>query len=440
MVRAWRDHKMQWYYAVNGKANGPHSEEDLEVAVASGQIDGDTLVWREGMEEWTSASDVPELNETLNPATPPPVPPMKKKAASPPPIAKIGPPTPSVDVESDYPEFVRPMLENAANRRLAGPWSRYFARMLDMSILATVIFLGLGLYAFYLQPGLSVQMASMDDRILFLLVLPFAHVLNAVIISMTGNSPAKALFAIKAVPLAVDRTAFTFTENIRRELRVWIRGLGFGFPLITLFTMISAYNKVSKGLPAGYDEGAATVLSQSDSQTRRAGAMLLTAAVLIGITALNVMDRNELQRIARPYTWTNPGTGVTTTIPANWQYEQVEGPDNNTLYGFTNLQTAVVALLGVERFEGAHLGAYADAFRRGVADSMSLGEWQPSSIDGAWKSVGSMTSNPDNAVTVHVIQRGEAFWRVVYVDQTGKISGEIMAPEMTRALLSSTGR
>src|SRR5690606_18333010 len=127
--------------------------------------------------------------------------------------------------------------------------------------LATVIFIGLGIYASYFQPGLYVQITSMDDRFLFLLVLPFAHVLNAVIISVTGNSPAKALFAIKAVPLAVDRTTFTFTENIRRELNVWIRGLGFGFPLITLFTMISAYNKVSKALPAGYDEGAATVLS-----------------------------------------------------------------------------------------------------------------------------------------------------------------------------------
>lgn len=193
---------MQWYYAVKDEANGPHSEEELWAAVASGKVDGDTLVWRGGMKEWTSASDVPELSETLKAAAAlPPVLPLKMEAVSPPPIAKIDPPIPSVDVETADSERAKMMLEDAVNRRPAGPWSRYFARMLDMSILATAIYIGLAIYTSYFQPGLYVQMNSMDDRFLFLLVLPLAHVLNTAIISVAGNSPAKALFAIKASPL-----------------------------------------------------------------------------------------------------------------------------------------------------------------------------------------------------------------------------------------------
>src|SRR5690606_33188016 len=43
---------MQWYYAIDGQRQGPVSEHEFARLVAAGTITGDTLVWRQGLEEW----------------------------------------------------------------------------------------------------------------------------------------------------------------------------------------------------------------------------------------------------------------------------------------------------------------------------------------------------------------------------------------------------
>ncbi len=43
----------EWYYAVSGNREGPVSQEQLLELSRSGSILGDTLVWKDGMPEWT---------------------------------------------------------------------------------------------------------------------------------------------------------------------------------------------------------------------------------------------------------------------------------------------------------------------------------------------------------------------------------------------------
>lgn len=50
-----------WYYAVEGKAQGPVSDQELRQRISSGQLPPDVLVWREGMAEWVPASSQLEL-------------------------------------------------------------------------------------------------------------------------------------------------------------------------------------------------------------------------------------------------------------------------------------------------------------------------------------------------------------------------------------------
>ena len=57
-----------WYFVENGNKIGPFSETELK-----GKINKETLVWCEGMSEWTKASYVKEL-ESIFIATPPPIP------------------------------------------------------------------------------------------------------------------------------------------------------------------------------------------------------------------------------------------------------------------------------------------------------------------------------------------------------------------------------
>lgn len=61
-----------WYYAKDGRQNGPVSLEELIRLRATGTITSQDLVWREGMDGWKPAGEVTELDPP--PASPPPPP------------------------------------------------------------------------------------------------------------------------------------------------------------------------------------------------------------------------------------------------------------------------------------------------------------------------------------------------------------------------------
>lgn len=44
-----------WHYAVGNEQIGPADEAELAVAIGRGEIGPDTLVWREGMQDWSAA-------------------------------------------------------------------------------------------------------------------------------------------------------------------------------------------------------------------------------------------------------------------------------------------------------------------------------------------------------------------------------------------------
>jgi membrane protease subunit (stomatin/prohibitin family) len=65
----------QWFLGVDGQQQGPFDRTGLTTKVASGQLDGDTLVWKAGMAAWAPASQVGDLSAVLASA-PPPLPPQ----------------------------------------------------------------------------------------------------------------------------------------------------------------------------------------------------------------------------------------------------------------------------------------------------------------------------------------------------------------------------
>lgn len=50
-----------WYYAIGGEKHGPVSERYISTLVSEGRINSETLVWIDGMEDWTQAKNVPSL-------------------------------------------------------------------------------------------------------------------------------------------------------------------------------------------------------------------------------------------------------------------------------------------------------------------------------------------------------------------------------------------
>lgn len=70
-----------WYFSRDNQQQGPVSLAALQELIASGQVQPDTLVWRNGMQTWTAASKVPDLQasgaasaeQAAAPAAPSPV-------------------------------------------------------------------------------------------------------------------------------------------------------------------------------------------------------------------------------------------------------------------------------------------------------------------------------------------------------------------------------
>jgi hypothetical protein len=63
---------MQWYYSKQSTQLGPVSLDELRAKLASGEVSGSDMVWREGLPDWRPASSMPELLVSV--ATPPVVP------------------------------------------------------------------------------------------------------------------------------------------------------------------------------------------------------------------------------------------------------------------------------------------------------------------------------------------------------------------------------
>jgi hypothetical protein len=63
-----------FFVAVNGQQTGPFDLGTLSQMAANGQFTRESLVWKQGMQAWTAAAQVPELSNVFG-SVPPPVPP-----------------------------------------------------------------------------------------------------------------------------------------------------------------------------------------------------------------------------------------------------------------------------------------------------------------------------------------------------------------------------
>ncbi len=64
-----------YHVAVDGAQQGPYDQATLKTMVANGSVTKETLVWSNGMANWTKAGDVADFNSLFG-AVPPPLPPQ----------------------------------------------------------------------------------------------------------------------------------------------------------------------------------------------------------------------------------------------------------------------------------------------------------------------------------------------------------------------------
>lgn len=63
-----------YFFAINGKQEGPFELAQIKSMIANHQITGETLAWKNGMTEWQPISGLNELSALFQSNTPPPIP------------------------------------------------------------------------------------------------------------------------------------------------------------------------------------------------------------------------------------------------------------------------------------------------------------------------------------------------------------------------------
>lgn len=208
----------QWYYTQKGRQRGPIPESEFLKLLGTGQFDSDTLVWSEGLQDWTPARDL-DRKATSTDAPPPPT--IQEPRTSPPPI-----------------------LAYAPSGKQVRPWVRYWARILDYLLFCFVA--GIVLALVY-EPALDLPDSFFGFALLFAYIF-----VEPVMLAAWGSTPGKALLRVRIRNR--DGTKLSYPRALGRTAKVWVKGVGLGIPFVALFTQIYAYNRLKKEGITSWDE------------------------------------------------------------------------------------------------------------------------------------------------------------------------------------------
>ncbi|MDX8431244.1 MAG: RDD family protein [Candidatus Algichlamydia australiensis] len=197
-----------WYYRRGEEEVGPFGLEELAKKLDEGEIDAETYVKSTTQPEWVHIKEVKELNiEFLDPH---------------PPVTK-----PEI-ANRDYPEEER-------SKRWTRPWIRFWARMLDYSLISY--------FLFFLSGITQIPFALVAP-----MYIPFVGTLlwvfiEALFLSTWGRTPGKWLFRICIHMEGGGKPSYR--QALARSFGVWWMGLGAALPIISIITMIVANVKLS---------------------------------------------------------------------------------------------------------------------------------------------------------------------------------------------------
>lgn len=154
------------------------------------------------------------------------------------------------------------------------PWVRYWARIFDINMFTLIGGIVFAILAPHLLNEYAVGM---------IMVFAWTFIEAALLFSFQ-TTPGKWLFKTKVALSSGE--PIIFSQALTRSLKVWWRGLGTGFPLASLITLIMAHQRLtSDGVTSWDKEGGFTVTHETIGAPRvlAAVAFFLAFIVLIAI-------------------------------------------------------------------------------------------------------------------------------------------------------------
>lgn len=222
----------------------------------------------------------------------------------------------------------------------AWPWARFLGRQIDLVIESAVI--SVTLYALF--PSFLVRLsgaASNNQIILGVFLLPLVLLLDAVILAILSTTPGKWAAGIR-VRSGTGR--LSLWEAVKRNGGVYLWGMGFGIPLVSLFTMAFSARALRLGHLTRWDKGGHfTVQGARLSWPRWTALVVCWVSLYAGLFVVGQLETNDrglataatspiqsaggaipqsaesgLTSASIPTSWRNPVTGREAMIPAGW--------------------------------------------------------------------------------------------------------------------------
>ena len=236
--------KDSFYYRDGDVELGPYQKAGIASLVARGLVNGRTLVRTDEDPNWSPAELIfPDLFA----------------------VAPVGPAGAWSDTEPH-------------------PWRRFIARRLDTVLVGfgTLLLIGVGAEAFAADAAAGSERVT--GLLLGLLFEPLAIPGNALLIGLTGSSIGKFAFGVRVLR---DGAPMGVWRALRRELAVWLRGLGLGIPIITLITLVVSMNRLQANRIASWDKAQnLTVLHRPESAASTVVMWIIALLLIFVLTDL----------------------------------------------------------------------------------------------------------------------------------------------------------
>jgi hypothetical protein len=151
------------------------------------------------------------------------------------------------------------------------PWVRFWARYLDIGVFSIL----LGIFLAMSAPSM-LENSTIVLNIFVYFIWIFAE---SVLLSSWGTTPGKWLLKID---IKKNNNKPDFSSALNRSFTVWLRGMGLGIPIISLFTLISSYNFLNKEGVTFWDKnGSFTMTHRKIGVFRIIGAASISLIIIL---------------------------------------------------------------------------------------------------------------------------------------------------------------
>jgi len=237
---------MQWYYALDGQRIGPVPHVELERLIQNRTLNGEALIWRQGMDQWKSLADV----QTRDPALF-----AKPAPADMPPLPETADATDRVDTAAEVERDGREVEAGAATEemRYAGFWQRAGAFVFDSILYGVGLIVLVNIVALKFFPeivklneailasgGSWKYQPTPDELVLMvnytavvaLVAMVWALAYDLFFILKLGATPGKLVFGMRVVD--ANGAALGFGRVLVRCLARWLVAftLGIGYLIV----------------------------------------------------------------------------------------------------------------------------------------------------------------------------------------------------------------